>query len=107
MSSDKLLFFSAAISTGAIAIVYWLIRRMIIDFKSEMEKALTNKTVELWSAVNSIRERYLEEEKHKLICGKNGLEIEKMFEQKFKEHENAVFKQLREIIVEIKKTNGG
>jgi hypothetical protein len=71
-----------------------------------MKKAISEKTDRLWDAVNRIRDNYLEEEKHMLICGKNALEIEKLFTERFKAHEDAIFEHLREMINEIKISNG-
>ena len=106
MNSDKLFLISAGISTGALMIVYWLIRRMVLDFKEDFKKILEDKTDKLWTAVDFIRNHYLLEDKHSLICGKTALELEKMFEQKFKEHEDSVFERLREIVLEIKANKG-
>ena len=106
MANEKILLISAGISTGALVVVYWLIRRMVLDLQENFKRILNDKTDKLWTAVDFIRNHYLLEDKHSLICGKTALELEKMFEQKFKSHEDSIFERLREIVLEIKANKG-
>jgi hypothetical protein len=114
---------ASCVSSGAVAFVYFLIRRMIVD----MSESVNSKFEKVWSSVDSLREsrtqdrliptelqqrvdseinginhkidrikdEYLNKETHALICGKTGLELEKMFSKCLKKFEDNMFNEMR------------
>ena len=86
------------IATGALGSFWFLIRSNLkslkTDFKEEIQK--------VHEEINKIKDTYMEEEKHQLICGKSALEIEKMFKGCLDEMKNAIFSKLREFEKKLK-----
>ena len=81
------------VACGALGVVWILIRRMVADLKNDLISRLTT----MQSEINSIKDTYMEEEKHALICGKSALEIEKLFTKCLNATKDAIFAKLREI----------
>jgi hypothetical protein len=93
---------ASAVSTGAVALVYFLIRRMVLDVKEDTGKKvdsinsiLSEKFERVWVTIDSIRENYMEARTHELVCGKNALEIEKLFKGCLKNFEDNMFEKMR------------
>lgn len=94
---------ASAVSAGAVALVYFLVRRMVLDVKADTAlkvesvlKSINGKFVEVWTTMDTIRDKYMEEKTHELICGKNALELEKLFKDCLKRHDDAIFDHIRE-----------
>lgn len=93
---------ASAVSGGAIALVYFLIRRMVIDIKEDtsakMDSVLgrvDDKIVKVWQTIDQIRADYMAKDTHDLICGKERLEIEKIFSGCLKKFEDNIFSHMR------------
>ena len=93
---------ASAVSTGAIGLVYFLIRRMVLDFKMDtgvkidsIKSIVSEKVERIWHTIDKVRDEYMEEEKHELICGKGKLEIEKVFSKCLKSFEDNMFEHIR------------
>jgi hypothetical protein len=62
-----------------------------MDALSRMEASLRD----VWKSIDNVRDQYMEEKTHDLLCARNTLEIEKMFKECLKLHADDIFKQLR------------
>jgi len=114
---------ASAVSSGAVALVYFLIRRMIEDMTtsvnekfekvwkafdalkesrtqdrlvpSETQKRVDDNISAITGKIDRMRDEYMTKETHSLICGKNWLELEKMFNKCLKKFEDNMFKEMR------------
>jgi hypothetical protein len=124
MESDWLpAIVASGVTSGAIGFVYYLIRRMIEDmssdvsgkfekvwqafdalkesrFKDRLEPSEIQKKVDdnvnaLNNKIEFIRDSYMTKETHDLVCGKTGLELERMFSKCLKKFEDNMFNEIR------------
>jgi hypothetical protein len=114
---------ASCISSGAVGLVYFLIRRMIEDMSisvndkfekvwkafdtlkesrtqdrlvpSEIQRRVDENVTLINNRIERIKEEYMTKETHSLICGKTGLELEKMFSKCLKKFEDNMFKEIR------------
>jgi hypothetical protein len=112
MESDWLpAIVASGVTSGAIGFVYYLIRRMIevwqafdalkeSRFKDRLEPSEIQKKVDdnvnaLNNKIEFIRDSYMTKETHDLVCGKTGLELERMFSKCLKKFEDNMFNEIR------------
>jgi hypothetical protein len=113
---------ASAVSSGAVGLVYFLIRRMIED----MSRSVNDKFEKVWTAFDNLKEShtkdrlvpselqkrvdenvtlinkkidqikldYMPRETHALMCGKAALEMEKMLTRCLKKFEDNIFKKI-------------
>lgn len=79
------------IAAGSLGFIWFLIR---MDLKS-MKVSLKEDLTKVWQEVATIKDSYLEEDKHRLICGKSALEIERLFKECLNRHKDEIFEKLR------------
>jgi len=88
-------YFWATIASLGLGYIGWNIKSARKE-QSDFQKNETKKRIEL---EKEIKEDYLEEEKHTLLCENAGLKlannITKHFDLKFKEHENELKKAIK------------
>lgn len=76
------------ITTGALGVVWFFMRRMVADLQAEIK--------EMKKEINNIKDTYIDQEKHALICGKSALEIERLFTKCLNQTKDAIFTKLRD-----------
>lgn len=93
------------IASGALALAYFLFRRMIIDNNKNIEEHKT----EMDKKIAKIQDEYLAEDRHDLLCENNHLKLKQIFNQELEQFKNEVFKYLRNMeksVTEIVRQNG-
>lgn len=80
------------IAAGALGAFYFLIRATVSNLRTDLKEELKS----VWKELSNIKDRYLEVEKHTLICGKSALEIEKLFKNCLEKQNNEIFSKLRQ-----------
>lgn len=93
------------IASGALALAYFLFRRMIIDSNKNIEEYKT----EMEKKIAKIQDEYLTMDRHELLCENNHLKLKQIFNTELEQFKNEVFKYLRNMeksIAKIVRQNG-
>jgi sugar-specific transcriptional regulator TrmB len=81
------------IATGAVGSLWFLIRSSVKSLKAEVKEELQK----VWKEFSNVKDHFMRESTHQLVCGKNALEIEKLFKKCLNETKDAIFTKLREM----------
>jgi len=87
------------ITGAALGLVLFMIRYMLTNIKITMEK----KFEDIWNRINKNEKIYLEEDKHILICGMAGLQMEKILKVNLTDIKETILSDQQNLRKEIKK----
>ncbi len=86
------------IATGALGGFWFLIRSHLNNLKADRKEEIQKVNQE----IETIKDIYMAEEKHELLCSKRALEIEKVFKGCMDKMKDAIFEKLREFEKKLK-----